>query len=128
MKNKITQRDIINLLIDEHGYKEYEEEYSHPYLFKCLLQKRVNSDSVCETNNKLNIDINVSKMDLGSNVYESYDVKIVAEKNGLWWNLSCYSMNRGELLEKLTEVENTLIKLFNSINQTGIYSPDEYFD
>ena len=119
--------DIINWLVTEHGYKEFKEDYEYPYVYKSLLEKRIENESVCETNNKLYIHIRVAVFE-GTNGL--FTVEIVAEKKSLWWNLSCYSLNSKEIQDNIEEVEQTLVKLFNSIDlpKKGIHSPDEYFD
>ena len=104
---------VVNWLKTEHDYKEYKEEYEHPYKYKTLLQKRVESEAVCECNDKLSINIKVSELDLGGRTHESYKIEIVAEKRSKWWNLSCYSMNRNEITSDLKDVEQTLVRLFN---------------
>ena len=108
-----TVLDVVNWLKTEHNYKEYKEKYEHPYTFKTLLQKRVESESVCELNDRLSINMVVSEIDLGDKTYENYVIEIVAEKRSKWWKLSCYSMNRKEVMSDLKDVEQTLVRLFN---------------
>ena len=105
---------VVNWLKEEQGYKEYKEKFEHPYTYKTLLQKRVDSKHVCECNDRLSININVAEFDLGHTKHESYEVEIVAEKRAKWWKLSCYSMTRNEIASGLKDVEQTLIKLFNN--------------
>ena len=104
---------VVNWLKTEHNYKEYKENYEHPYTYKTSLQKRVESEAVCECNDKLSINIVVSEIDLGNKKHESYEIEIVAEKKSKWWKLSCYSMNRDEITSDLKDVEQTLVRLFN---------------
>jgi hypothetical protein len=104
---------VVDWLKTEQGYKEYKETFKHPYKYKTLLQKRVDSECVCECNDKLSININVAEFDLGHTNHESYEIEIVAEKRAKWWKLSCYSMTRAEITSGLKDVEDTLIRLFN---------------
>jgi hypothetical protein len=104
---------VVNWLTTEQGYKEYKEKFEHPYKYKTLLQKRVDSECVCECNDKLSININVSEFDLGDRTHESYEIEIVAKKRAKWWKLSCYAMTRTEITRGLKYVEETLIRLFN---------------
>ena len=110
-----TMLGVVNWLKTEHNYKEYKKEYEYPYKYKTLLQKHVESEAVCECNDRLSINIKVSELDLGDKTHESYEIEIVAEKRSKWWNLSCYSMNRGEITSDLKDVEQTLIRLFNYV-------------
>ena len=105
---------VVNWLKNEQGYKEYKEQFEHPYTYKTLLQKRVDSEQVWECNDRLSININVAEFDLGDRKHESYEIEIVAEKRAKWWKLSCYSMTREEIASGLKEVEETLIRLFNN--------------
>ena len=105
---------VVDWLITDNGYKQFKEKHEHPCTYKTLLQKRVESEQVCELNDRLSINIDVHEYDLGKSKYESYEVSIVAEKRGKWWKLSCYSLTRKEIANELKEVEETLIRLFNN--------------
>lgn len=104
----------IDTLKETHGYKQYPQNYEYPYIYKALLQKRVNSKSVCETNDKLHITIEYSLFDAFEN-YGRYQIGIRAEKNELWWDLKAYSLSDDEILSRIEEIEKTLIELFNKI-------------
>ena len=115
-KNKeIEVLKVVDWLKIEHGYREYKQQNDSNFTYKTLLQKRVDSECVCECNDRLSITINVSLLYLSDSYYESYEIEIVAEKNKMWWKLSCYSMTRDEIKGRLKEVEETLVRLFNNI-------------
>lgn len=98
----------------EKGFKEYpEKNINYPYTQRCLYQKRVESESVCETNDRLSINVREYRILEASQ--STYEVDIVAEKDGLWWELKAYSLNEAELVAKLDSIEDRLIKMFNSI-------------
>lgn len=47
---------------------------------------------------------------------KKYEVKTVAsEKKGVWYKLHAYAFTTEELQNRLEEVENNLIKMFNAI-------------
>lgn len=106
----------VKALKHQHGYKEYpDKNVMYPVIHRTLLQKQVESDSVCELNGKLHININLTVMDVGGDIYKSYSVNMKAEKNDMWWNFECYAIQEEKVLLEITEIENKLIKLFNQI-------------
>lgn len=107
--------ELLSWLKTEHNYRQYKQKYEHPYLFKTLLQKTVESKDVCETNDKLSIDISLSVFDIGHSTHKSIEIEIVAEKNNKWWKLSCYGLSVEEMKTDLLTMEETLINLFNAI-------------
>lgn len=107
--------EIIKYLKSEKGYKEFPQKKQYELLTKILLQKKVDSDSVCETNDSLSVDIHISKFELNNCSHEGYNVEIRAEKNGKWWTLNCYSLTRDEIANQISSIEETLIRLFNSL-------------
>lgn len=95
-----------------YGYKYYKQPYEWPVTFSCLWQKRVDSDIVCETNDRLHINIYEFAYHEGKS---SFEVEITAERNGLWWKLKCYSLDEKGLEERLSDIEDVLVKMFCSI-------------
>lgn len=97
----------------EKGYKEYSDSL---YENRKLFQKEVESEAVCELNE--NLAVNVFEWDHSMYNPKSvlmYEVEITAERKGQWWKLCSYSYTAEELEEKLEFIEQTLIKLFNTI-------------
>ena len=97
--------------LKDKGYTPYPQR-APGYEHKTLWQKRIDNESVCETNDKLFINISeylFSGMDI------TFEVSITAEKNGVWWDLKCYSLNFYETENRLEEIENALIKMFNTL-------------
>ena len=95
----------------------HSEEYKgtiidHP---KYFFQKHVESESVCELNNKLFINVEISHFEIANNLHEYINVEIRAEKYGKWWILACYSLKFIELEKNIFEIENRLIKIFNAL-------------
>ncbi len=108
--------NTIKILKEKHGYKEYPQDIKRPeFSFQTLLQKKVESNAVCETNDSLSININVSKIENRNFKYEGYEIEIVAEKKSKWWKLSCYSLNKDEILSEIKQVETDLIAVFNCL-------------
>lgn len=99
------------------GYKEFNCSHLKDYQ-KYFLQKRFESKSVCDTNDKLFINITYNDLKsiyLGSNLNNTFDIELMAEKNNQWYNLKCYGVNENELLENLYRIENNLINAFNTL-------------
>lgn len=99
------------------GYKEFNYSFLKDYQ-KYFLQKRVESKSVCDVNDKLFINIiynDLKSIYLGSNLNNTFDIELMAEKNNQWYNLKCYGVNENELLDNLKRIEQNLINAFNVI-------------
>lgn len=107
-----TRQDVIKLIISK-GYSARAEEVNWPYEFKNVYQRRITeTDAVCETNEKLFININEYKF---HGISESLDVEIIAERSGIWWTLKAYSLNHNDVFLRLDEIEKKLIQFFNAI-------------
>ena len=108
------QEVLTQWLQDVHRYVVFDTSFEHPYTFKTKLLKRVESESVCECNDKLSIYITVAQMDVIADVRSNFvDVSITAEKKSKWWTLKAYSLTIDEVLNDIKEVEQDLIKMFN---------------
>lgn len=93
--------------------KDYKASEPPSYeSYKRLYQKRVDSINVCDTNERLYINVRQYNIDNR----KSYEVDITAEKNGSWWILKAYSINENEL-NKLPEIELKLIHIFNALSE-----------
>lgn len=95
----------MKILVD-NGYKKCSGDYNGATLW----QKRVDSERVCETNERL--FINVWEY---SEFTHSFEVEITAEYKAKWWVLKVYSLGEEQLTNELQDIEQTLIKLFNAI-------------
>jgi len=114
-KNKYkTRNDVVKFIISK-GYSTREENVSWPYEYKNLYQRRVKdfeTESVCETNDKLFLNINEYKF---HNIEPGYNVEIIAERSGLWWTLNSYNLKGNDVYVRLDEIEKKLIQFFNAI-------------
>lgn len=110
-----TIQELTEWLVSEHKYTAYDTRFDYPYTFKTSLSKRVESESVCDCNDKLSIFITVSQIHINDILHESVDISITADKNSKWWVLKSYSLSKNEVIQDLLDVEKTLIKLFNQI-------------
>lgn len=101
---------------EQKGYKCYPQVCDWPVIVNNVWQKRIDNERVCETNDKLFINIKEWQMEeYKDNPPPKYTIEIVAEYNKLWWQLGCYSLSEQELIEKHDEIVEILIKLFNTI-------------
>ena len=112
----------MNSKLEKLGYKLYEQPKNEIYKVNNLYEKLIDNKKVCETNNVLSIHIKeyqfINKPYLYSfDTYTElqYEISIRIEQKGFWWNLSCYSISEKDLINKLTEIENTLIKMVEII-------------
>ena len=97
----------------ELGYKEWKNYYLKDYQ-EYFLQKRVESKSVCDTNEKLFIDVIYNNLKtISDNLNNTFDIELMAEKNSQWYDFKCYGVNENELLENLNNIEQNLINAFN---------------
>lgn len=110
-----TIQELTDWLINEHKYVAYDTKFEYPYTFKTSLSRRVKSKSVCDCNDKLSVYVTASQLNLSDRLYDTIDVSITAEKNGKWWKLLSYSLNKEEVIKDLVSIEETLIKMFNQI-------------
>lgn len=94
--------------LESKGYYHFDSGVTNGF------SKKVESDALCETNNKLTIVVNEWVPPLPDHP-TSTSVSIRAEKRGIWWNLQAYSLGEGEIYEKLDEIEKDLIKIFNAL-------------
>jgi hypothetical protein len=115
-----TPKEIADFIISKQ-YRCYPENVKWPYEYKNLYQRRVQEDTetnvVCETNDRLHINIIETKfVDRPEQINTpSYSMEIVAELNGIWWALNSYALSGNDLVVRFDELEKTLIKLFNTI-------------
>lgn len=96
-------------------YRKYPGRPEYPYMMKNLYEHRLTdleTNSVCETNDRLCIHINEYQF---KDSHPQYEVSIVAERHSLWWDLKAYSLNAEELVNKIESIENNLIAAFNSL-------------
>jgi len=63
----------------------------------------------------LYIQIHITRFESNDYSNERYKVEIRANKNGKWWTLNCYSLTREEITSQISQIEVTLIRLFNSL-------------
>lgn len=112
----------IDQFLKENGYKEEKYPVTYPEQTRILYQKQVDTNipetDVCETNDKLFINIWATKLrdDVLPNAPpQQFEVEIAAEKYDKWWELKCYSLFATDLQKQLTTIESTLIRLFNYI-------------
>lgn len=110
--------ELIKFLSNK-GYKEYPvkpSDLNSFTTFKTLLQKSVDSKVLCECNDNLCIDVNISSQHfLSGTILDRAEISITAQRHNKWWNLKCYSLTPEEAIDQFDEVESTLIKLFNTI-------------
>ena len=110
--------DDVIAMLKANGYVQFKHPIENEHrLFESHFQKHVKSDSVCETNDRLSVNVALTSFTVPntSNVINSVNVEITAEKKSKWWNINCYSMTTVECMEQFDEVESTLIKMFNTI-------------
>lgn len=50
-----------------------------------------------------------------SGAWESVEVDVTGEANGIWWKLAAYSLKPDELRERLPEIELALVAAWNAI-------------
>lgn len=112
MESNSIEQDVHDFL-KSNGYRYYPGRFEWPLAEKALYQKRVENESVCETNDGLFINVHLVRYMDSSN--RSFEIEITAEKTELWWKMMAYSLSENELFERLSEIENTLTKMFNSI-------------
>lgn len=96
-------------VLADFGYKKGDGNYGEN---KSLYQKQAESNAVCETNERLFVNI----WEYTYTSYKSYEIEIVAELTGIWWILKAHSLKEEEL-SRLPEIENILVRLFNAIKQ-----------
>lgn len=112
----MTIQKLINEL-KETGYKQYSTSTTEIQT-KYLLQKRVKNKAVCDLNDRLCIILQIYDTTFPQSVnIKSVEVEIVAEKREQWWKLLCYSISLDECLDKLPQIEQTLVKLFNLLDE-----------
>jgi hypothetical protein len=112
--NSIEQMKNITEYLESLGYKHYpDKDVKWPVIEKSLFQVTVPSLAVCETNDKLSI--NIEKWQFHFSEKPSYEISITAERGGEWWDLKCYSVNEENLIKNLESIRSTLIMMFNSI-------------
>lgn len=111
-------KELTKFLKDK-GYKEYtvsESDLNSFTTFKTLLKKSVDSEVLCECNDNLCIDVSIASQHfLSGTVLNRAEISITAQLHNKWWNLKCYSLTPEEAIVQFDEVEQTLIKLFNTI-------------
>lgn len=103
-------------LLTRRSYKKYPQRIDYPYIDRNLYQHALTdleTNAVCETNNRLFININEYMF---VDCPYKYEVDITAERHGIWWILKAYSFTAEELTKNIEFVENELIKMFNSIS------------
>lgn len=112
IKQESMEQKVVAKFLTGKGYKLFKNEAAYPVRYNNLWQKKTKSKSACETNGALRINvIEIALLDFPA----SFEVKLVAEKNNKWWNLCCYSLKAEDLEIELPNIEETLIRLFESI-------------
>jgi hypothetical protein len=119
MRSKIIE------LIKSKGYKEFK---SGLYADRLCFQRRVESEVVCECNDRLHINIFCHPKDnilhLVPNANDSYEMQIVAENKSVWYDLKAYGLSEDDISENIETLENNLIKMFNSL-EFPLFIPTE---
>jgi len=107
---------IIENFLKNEGYKLYPQLVEYPYTKRNLWQKQISNERVCETNEKLFINVLQYQFEEYTEVeHEKFEVYIVAEFHEKWWDIKCYSLSQEEIIYDLHSLESTLIKMFNTI-------------
>jgi hypothetical protein len=59
----------------------------------------------------------------GTQTWESAEVDVTGEANGVWFKLSAYSLKHDELRTRLSEVEGNLIAAWNALASLNANTP-----
>lgn len=103
--------------LEGKGYKQYLSPFKKRdhHNSQMLFQKKVISDSVCDLNEKLSVNIDVSDILINDKLVLFIEASITAEKKSIWYELKAYSLTKKDLLNRLDEIEENLIRMFNII-------------
>jgi len=75
----------------------------------------------CECNDSkagVQLLIKPSVMQIGDHELRNVEVELRGEANGIWWNLSAYSIKPEEVSEKLNAIEPALVAAWNALQPT----------
>jgi hypothetical protein len=102
------------------GYKEVEVPEFEKSLIKDMWQKQVPAKTTkCDTNDvKMSFFIKhyyVPLKDPENHIYDQYKIEIVAEKLGLWWELSSYGLLPDDLKKNIQLIESRLLRAWEAI-------------
>jgi hypothetical protein len=69
----------------------------------------------CECNDGKSMQIVVKPFKYWSIPHESAEVEVTGERGGIWYNLRAYSLHHNEVLERLNDIETSLISAWNAL-------------
>lgn len=68
---------------------------------------------LCNSNEKININVEYSELDIQGVMHVSYKLDIIQEANGIWSNLAMYSLSEADVLKfGVDELEDRLMELW----------------
>jgi hypothetical protein len=79
-----------------------------------IAYKRTVSKRECTSNEKP-VQIVVAYFSSTDAKYEGVEIDLTAEFNGIWWQLKAYSLSPSEAIEKLSEIESSLVKAWEAL-------------
>ena len=73
---------------------------------------------LCQCNDKLFINVRLDDFEANGSMFHSASISIVHEnKEGLWCDLTIYSLTQDELADKLASLEQKLLRLWKELNK-----------
>lgn len=102
----------------EKGFVHYKNQFSqngnYCNWYSCRRVKQETRE--CETNgHKINIAVTPFQSWFDSKRFESVQVDITGECDGVWYKLQAYSLSMEEFKEKIDDVESALVKAWGAL-------------
>lgn len=94
------------------GFKiESDQFHNIMNMYNWIGYRRIVTDHRhCECNDKkLQLSVKPFSTTIHGNEYESCEVEVVGEYNGIWYKVMAYSMSPSEFLNRINEIEHNLI-------------------
>lgn len=111
--------DSLKAFLESAGFTIYKNTPRSQFdMIDWYAARRVKGARECETNDhKVSLVVRPHQYDLElqGQVFGSVECDITGEANGIWYKLQAYSLKPEEFVERLDEIEASLLKAWNSL-------------
>ena len=117
-KDNIIYNDNNLINFKEFGYNHWQTDtnsmgYTEKWQVRIDTQDRFKGVPLCDTNDKLHLNIDASYMEVDGKDWTNYTFSMTQDANKIWCDLKFYSISEDDIMKfGLDEFERRLVKLW----------------